>query len=61
MLDLKEEHELIRQTVRDFADKRVKPIAREIDREARFPMETVREMGRLGSWAWSSPQSMAAT
>ncbi len=56
VLDLKEEHELIRQTVRDFAEKRVKPIAREIDREARFPMETVREMGRLGLMGMVVPQ-----
>ncbi len=56
VLDLTEEHELIRQTVRDFAEKRVKPIAREIDREARFPMKTVREMGRLGLMGMVVPQ-----
>lgn len=48
VLNLTEEHELIRQTVREFAEKRVKPIAREIDAKAAFPLETVREMGGLG-------------
>ncbi len=56
MLDLTEEHELIRQTVRDFAEKRVKPLARELDREARFPVETVKEMGQLGLMGMVVPQ-----
>ncbi|MFQ5838906.1 MAG: acyl-CoA dehydrogenase [Thermoplasmata archaeon] len=55
-LELKEEHELIRQTVRNFAEKRVKPIARELDDEARFPLDTVKEMGRLGLLGMVVPQ-----
>ncbi len=47
-LELKEEHELIRRTVRDFAEQKIRPIARELDAMASFPLETVREMGRLG-------------
>jgi short-chain 2-methylacyl-CoA dehydrogenase len=47
-LDPTPEHELIRDTVRSFARDRVAPIAEELDRESRFPVELVREMAELG-------------
>ena len=47
-LDLSPEHELFRDMVRDFARDRVAPLAEELDREARFPLELVREMAALG-------------
>jgi short/branched chain acyl-CoA dehydrogenase len=47
-LDLSQEHELLRNTVREFATERVAPIAEELDREARFPYELVAEMAELG-------------
>ncbi len=47
-LDLTPEHELIRDTVRTFARERVAPVAEELDRESRFPVELVREMADLG-------------
>ena len=47
-LDLTAEQELIRDTVREFARDRVAPMAEELDREARFPVELVREMAELG-------------
>jgi short-chain 2-methylacyl-CoA dehydrogenase len=46
--DLSDEHELIRQTVRDFAVDRVAPVAEELDREHRFPYELVSELAGLG-------------
>ncbi len=46
--DLSPEHELIRQTVRSFAEKKVAPVAEELDREHRFPYELVAEMAELG-------------
>jgi alkylation response protein AidB-like acyl-CoA dehydrogenase len=46
--ELTEEQQLLRRTVRDFADSRVAPIAEELDREARFPYELVGEMAELG-------------
>ena len=46
--DLSEEHELIRSTVRGFAQERVAPVAEELDREHRFPYELVAEMSELG-------------
>jgi short/branched chain acyl-CoA dehydrogenase len=47
-LDLGEEHELLRSTVRDFAESRVAPLAAELDRESRFPYEVVAELAELG-------------
>jgi short-chain 2-methylacyl-CoA dehydrogenase len=46
--ELTDEQELLRRTVRDFAESRVAPVAEEIDREERFPYELVSEMAALG-------------
>ncbi len=46
--DLSSEHELIRRTVRDFAEQRVAPVAEALDRDKRFPYEIVGELGELG-------------
>jgi short/branched chain acyl-CoA dehydrogenase len=46
--ELDDEQELLRRTVREFAESRVAPIAEEIDREERFPYELVAEMAELG-------------
>jgi short/branched chain acyl-CoA dehydrogenase len=45
---LTDEQELVRRTVRDFAETRVAPVAEELDRDARFPYELVSELGELG-------------
>ena len=47
-LDFTPEQELLRQTVREFAVEKVAPVAEELDREARFPYELVRELASLG-------------
>jgi short/branched chain acyl-CoA dehydrogenase len=46
--DLTQEQELVRNTVRDFAQQRVAPVAEELDRECRFPYELVAELAELG-------------
>jgi short/branched chain acyl-CoA dehydrogenase len=46
--DLSPDHELIRATVRDFAEQEVAPVAEELDREKRFPYEIVAKLGELG-------------
>jgi short/branched chain acyl-CoA dehydrogenase len=46
--DLAQEHELVRRTVREFAEERVAPVAEELDRESRFPYELVAELAELG-------------
>jgi alkylation response protein AidB-like acyl-CoA dehydrogenase len=45
--DLSDDHELIRRTVRDFAEGEVAPVASELDRSKRFPYEIVRQLGDL--------------
>jgi short-chain 2-methylacyl-CoA dehydrogenase len=55
-LDLSAEHELVRSTVRDFAESRVAPIAEELDREARFPYELVAELAELGLMGMPVPE-----
>jgi alkylation response protein AidB-like acyl-CoA dehydrogenase len=46
--DLSDEQELLRRTVREFAETRVAPVAEELDREERFPYELVAELAELG-------------
>jgi short-chain 2-methylacyl-CoA dehydrogenase len=54
--DLSEEHELVRRTVRDFAQERVAPVAEELDREHRFPYELVKELADLGLMGMTIPE-----
>src|SRR3954471_24677965 len=46
--DLSPDHELIRRTVRDFAEGEVAPVAEELDRTKTFPYAIVRQLGDLG-------------
>ncbi|HEY2939244.1 MAG TPA: acyl-CoA dehydrogenase family protein, partial [Gaiellaceae bacterium] len=54
--DLSPEHELVRSTVREFAEKRVAPVAEELDREHRFPYELVAELAELGLMGMPVPE-----
>lgn len=40
--------ELFLTMIREFAEKEVKPLAAEVDETERFPIETVRKMGKIG-------------
>ena len=46
--DLGPEIDMLRSTVRDFADEKIAPIAAEIDKTDRFPIELWPAMGALG-------------
>jgi alkylation response protein AidB-like acyl-CoA dehydrogenase len=54
--ELAEEHDLIRRTVREFAEQRVAPVAEELDREHRFPYELVEELAGLGLMGLPIPE-----
>ena len=54
--DLDQEHELVRSTVRDFAEQRVAPVAEELDRESRFPYDLVGELAELGLMGMTIPE-----
>jgi alkylation response protein AidB-like acyl-CoA dehydrogenase len=45
--ELSADHELIRRTVRDFAEGEVAPVAEELDRTKSFPYAIVEALGRL--------------
>ncbi|HEX5816813.1 MAG TPA: acyl-CoA dehydrogenase family protein, partial [Methylomirabilota bacterium] len=46
--ELTDEQQMIQTMAREFAQEHIAPIASEIDRDARFPHETVKRMGELG-------------
>ena len=54
--DLSPEHELIRRTVREFAEGEVAPVAEELDRTKSFPYEIVRKLGELNLMGIPFPQ-----
>jgi short-chain 2-methylacyl-CoA dehydrogenase len=54
--DLSPEHELIRRTVREFADGEVAPVAEELDRTKAFPYEIVEKLGKLNLMGIPFPQ-----
>ncbi len=50
------EYELFRRMVREFAENEVRPLAQEIDREGRVPMETIKKAAALGLMGVPFPQ-----
>ena len=50
-----EEHELIRQTVREFAEKEIRPLAYELDRDEKFSIELAQRMGEMGLFGMCIP------
>jgi len=55
---LSEKHRIVRRSVRAFCEREIKPIAGEIDREARFPWEVVEKMGKLGYFGIQAPREL---
>jgi short-chain 2-methylacyl-CoA dehydrogenase len=55
-LDLSHEHELVRDTVREFAREKVAPVAEELDREHRFPYDLVAHLAELGLMGMTIPE-----
>ncbi len=43
-----DEHDLIRKTVRDFAEREIRPIARQLDENETFSVEITKKMGEIG-------------
>jgi alkylation response protein AidB-like acyl-CoA dehydrogenase len=60
-LKLSDEHRLIQDMARDFAQKEIAPIAAELDVEARFPTATVKKMGELGFMGIEIPEEYGGT
>ncbi|MDR1684957.1 MAG: acyl-CoA dehydrogenase [Desulfovibrio sp.] len=53
---LTEDQELIKNSVREFAETKVKPIASEIDKKHSFPAETVKGMAEQGLFGLTIPE-----
>ncbi len=51
-----EEHEMIRQTAREFAQNEIAPVAAKFDESGEFPSETIRKMGELGFMGIEVPE-----
>jgi alkylation response protein AidB-like acyl-CoA dehydrogenase len=54
--DLSEEHNLIRETVREFAEREIKPIAQELDEKEKFSYPLTKRMGELGLFGMYLPE-----
>jgi len=53
---LTEEHNMIRKTVHDFAEREIRPVARELDEKEEFSIELTRKMGEIGLFGLRTPQ-----
>jgi alkylation response protein AidB-like acyl-CoA dehydrogenase len=56
MFSLSEEHKMIRDAARDFAQKEIVPVAAEFDESGEFPRETIRKMGEMGFMGIEMPE-----
>jgi alkylation response protein AidB-like acyl-CoA dehydrogenase len=54
--ELTEEHQMIRETVRDFAEREIRPVAKELDEKAEFSLELTAKMGELGLFGMYLPE-----
>ena len=53
---LTEEHDMIRKTVRDFAEREIKPVAKELDEKAEFSIDLTKKMGDIGLFGLRTPK-----
>ncbi len=54
--DLSEEQNLIRETVREFAEREIKPVAKELDEKSEFSHDLTKKMGELGIFGMYLPE-----
>ncbi|NNG02068.1 MAG: acyl-CoA dehydrogenase [Desulfobacteraceae bacterium] len=57
-INLTDKHIALRRAVKSFCDREIRPIAADIDKEARFPWEVVEKMGRLGYFGIQTPREL---
>jgi butyryl-CoA dehydrogenase len=55
---LTEKQLIVQRSVRDFCDREIRPLARELDNEARFPWDIVQKMGKLGYFGIQVPRQL---
>lgn len=54
--ELSDEQQLIRDTVRDFAERDIKPQAKELDEKGEFSIELTKKIGELGLFGMNLPE-----
>ncbi|MDX9906057.1 MAG: acyl-CoA dehydrogenase family protein [Bacteroidales bacterium] len=54
--DLTEEQNMIRETVREFAEREIKPVAKELDEKSEFSVDLTKKMGELGLFGMYLPE-----
>jgi alkylation response protein AidB-like acyl-CoA dehydrogenase len=54
---ISEEHQMIQEAARDFAQGSIAPIAAHFDETGEFPIDTVRQMGQLGFMGVEVPEA----
>jgi alkylation response protein AidB-like acyl-CoA dehydrogenase len=54
--ELTDDQKMIRQAVRDFAEREIAPLAQELDEKAEFSPELTRKMGELGLFGMYLPE-----
>ena len=54
--ELTEEQNLIRETVRDFAEREIKPVAKDLDEKSEFSHDLTKKMGELGIFGMYLPE-----
>ncbi|HSB65728.1 MAG TPA: acyl-CoA dehydrogenase [Anaerolineales bacterium] len=57
LFPLTDEHESIRQTARNFAQKEIAPVAAEFDESGEFPSKTIKKMGDMGFMGIEVPEA----
>ncbi len=55
--NLNEEHRMIRDTVRDFAENEIKPVAAELDEKEQFSVELTKKMAAIGLFGITVPET----
>ncbi len=55
-LAMTDEHEMLLQAVREFAQREILPIAEEFDESGNFPVDTVKKMGEMGLMGIEVPE-----
>src|SRR5512138_1957114 len=56
LVSLSEEHKMIRDAARDFAQNEIVPVAAEFDESGEFPYATIKKMGEMGFMGIEIPE-----
>jgi alkylation response protein AidB-like acyl-CoA dehydrogenase len=61
LFPLSDEHKMIREAARDFAQKEIMPIAAQFDESGEFPTATIKMMGNMGFMGIEVPEEYGGT